>query len=147
MKLVDANVLLYAVNADERPDRHEPSKAWLDEALAGAETVGFSWIVLLAFLRLVTKIGLFPRPLSVEDAGQIVSTWLSQPAAVIVEPTGRHLSVLTGLLVEAGTGGNLVSDAHLAALAVEHHATVVTFDRDFARFRGIRLQTPGVETG
>lgn len=145
MKLVDANVLLYAVNADERPDRHLPSRAWLDNALAGSEAVGFSWIVLLAFLRLATKIGLFPHPLSVEAAGQILSAWLSQPASVIVEPTGRHLSVLTGLLVEAGTGGNLVSDAHLAALAAEHHATVVTFDRDFGRFRGIRMQTPGVD--
>lgn len=141
MNLVDANVLLYAVNEDD--PKHEPSRTWLDGALAGPGTVGFSWVVLLAFLRLSTKVGLFPHPLPVEAALSQVRAWTAEPAAVVVEATPRHLDVLAGLLRTAGTGGNLASDAHLAALAVEHGATVVSFDHDFGRFAGLRWHQPG----
>jgi toxin-antitoxin system PIN domain toxin len=140
VKLVDANVLIYAVN--ESDSRHEQAHGWLDPALVGSEPIGFSWIVLLAFLRLTTRIGLFPRALTVAEANERVRAWLAQPAAVIAEPTARHLEVLAGLLAETGTGGNLVSDAHLAAIAVEHGAEIVTFDADFVRFRGVRTVTP-----
>ena len=140
MKLVDANVLLYAIN---RPDpKHEPSRAWLDGALSGNETVGFSWIVLLAFLRLSTRAGLFPTPLPVEQSVARVRSWLSVPTALVVEPTPRHLDVLAGLVRLVGTGGNLVSDAHLAALALEHDAAIVTYDNDFDRFEGVRWERP-----
>lgn len=140
MNLVDANVLLYAVN--ESVDKHEESRSWLDDALNGRSTVGLSWIVLLAFLRLSTKAGLFPSPLGVDGALARVRDWVAQPPSVIVEPTSRHLDVLAGLLATTGTGGNLVNDAHLAALAVEHDATVITYDSDFGRFTGVRWQPP-----
>ena len=140
MKLVDANVLLYAVN--EADPKHGRSRAWLDGALSGRETVGFAWIAVLAFVRLSTRVGLFPRPLPVDEAMSRVRAWLAQPAAIVVEPTPRHLDVLAGLLADVGTGANLVSDAHLAVLALEHDATVVTFDPDFARFVGVRWESP-----
>lgn len=139
MNVVDANVLVYAVNASD--PRHEQARAWLDAALTGSETVGFTWIVILAFVRLVTKVGLFPDPMTVGEATTIVREWLAQPTAVLVEPTSRHLDVLAGLLAHTGTGGNLVSDAHVAAIAAEHDATVVTYDTDFARF-GVRMRPP-----
>ncbi len=140
MRLVDANVLLYAVN--EAEPHHAEARRWLDASLNGAETVGFSWAVLLAFVRLSTKIGLFPRPLSVDAATGVVRLWIGEGPGVVVEPTARHLDVVAGLLRASGTGGNLTSDAHLAALAVEHDATIVSYDRDFQRFEGVRWSEP-----
>lgn len=141
MKVVDANVLLYAVNSDS--DHHLDSKAWLDRSLSGDDRVGLSWLALLAFVRLSTKVGLMPSPLSVEDATAQVLEWQSAPGAVIVQPTGRHGDVLAGLLIGVGTGGNLTSDAHLAALAIEHRGTVVSYDPDFSRFDGVSWVKPG----
>jgi uncharacterized protein len=143
VKIVDANVLLYAVNESE--PRHAASRDWLDSALSGSGTVGFAWVVLLAFLRLSTKVGLYPRPLSVPDALATVRTWTEAAPSVVVHPTPRHLDVLGGLLSSTGAGGNLTSDAHLAALAVEHDAEVVTFDRDFGRFPGVRWHLPAAQ--
>lgn len=140
MKLIDANVLIYAVN--EADPKHEESRAWLDDALGGRESIGFAGVVVLAFLRLSTKVGLFPDPLPVEDALARLRAWTEQPVAVLVEATPRHLDILAGLLTEVGTGGNLVSDAHLAALALEHDATVVSYDHDFGRFTGVRWHPP-----
>ena len=140
MRLVDANVLLYAVNASA--DHHARSKAWLDGALAGREPVAFSWTVLLAFLRIATHPAILPRPISAADAMAVVRAWLAQPAAVVLEPTHRHVDVLAGLLAEAGTAANLVNDAHLAALAIEHDAVLVSFDADFGRFAGLRFEVP-----
>ena len=140
MKLVDANVLLYAVNESE--PRHQEARRWLDTALSGRDPVGFSWVVLLAFLRLATRVGLFPNPLPVPAAMETISEWLLAAPSVVVEPTSRHAAVLAGLLADVGTAGNLVTDAHLAALALEHDATVVTYDGDFGRFAGIRWERP-----
>lgn len=140
MKLVDANVLIYAVNEDAF--HHYASRRWLDDALSGATTVGFAWVVLLAFVRLTTKVGMFPTPLSVESSMDRVDAWLSRTAAVLVEPTSRHSHLLRELMSAAGSGGNLVNDAHLAALALEHRSTIVTYDTDFARFPGVPWQTP-----
>ena len=141
MRLVDANVLLYAVNIDAL--LHRPAREWMDDALDGPEPVGFAWVVLLAFLRLSTRPGLFPRPLDLETAAGVVETWLAAAPAVVVHPTTRHLTILHGLLGRLGTAGNLVNDAHLAALALEHGAEVVSFDRDFSRFPGLRWRLPG----
>lgn len=140
MNVVDANVLLYAVNADA--DRHDESRDWLDSALAGAETVGFSWISTLAFIRLATKPGLFSQPLPVADALQQIAEWTAQPGATMAEPTARHLAVLGDLLRSVGTGGNLINDAHLAALAIEHRGAVVSYDTDFDRFPGVAWRRP-----
>jgi len=139
MVIVDLNVLVYAVNRDAL--RHEPSRVWLERALAGPETVGLPWLVLLGFLRLSTArtIGV---SLPLATALAVVKGWIDQPVTSVLEPTGRHLDHLATLLQVAGMGGNLVQDAHLAALAIEHRATVVSFDRDFDRFPGVRRSEP-----
>lgn len=141
MRIVDANVLLYAINEDS--PHHVTARRWLDRGLSGAETIGFAWVVVLAFLRLSTRPGLFQRPLSSAEAVEVMEMWLSSAAAILLNPTDRHLALLAGLLAESGTAGNLVSDAHLAALALEHGAEIVSFDRDFTRFAGIRASLPG----
>jgi toxin-antitoxin system PIN domain toxin len=140
MLLVDANVLLYAVNEDA--PRHQQARTWLTEQLGGGEPVGFAWIALLAFLRISTLPGMSPRPLPVRDALDVVTDWLAAPSGTTVVPTARHPAILRGLLLEAGTAGNLTSDAHLAALAIEHGATICTYDRDFDRFPGVRWRMP-----
>lgn len=140
MKLVDANVLLYAVNEDA--DRHEPSRRWLDGALSGQDTVAFAWVALLAFVRLSTKRGLFPAPLAFAQAMDRVDAWLSAAPAVVLQPTADHARIVRELLGQAGVAGNLVDDAHLAALALAHRCTVVSFDHDFSRFEGLRWEPP-----
>ncbi|MGH2763366.1 MAG: TA system VapC family ribonuclease toxin [Thermoleophilaceae bacterium] len=141
MLLVDANVLLHAVNQHAR--EHAVASEWLRETLGGREPVAFAWTVLLAFLRLSTHPAVFPRPLSAAHAADLLERWLRSTPAVTIEPSRRHLPLLRGLVERAGAAGNLVGDAHLAALALEHGATVVSFDRDFARFEGITLRRPG----
>lgn len=141
MKLLDANVLLNAVNADA--PRHHVSRPWLERALSGPAPVAFAWVVLLAFIRISTRPGIFARPLSVVEASEYVEGWLGRPNAVVLAPTSRHHAILSGLLIEVGTAGNLSTDAHLAALAIEHGAEIWSFDRDFARFRGLRAFVPG----
>jgi toxin-antitoxin system PIN domain toxin len=138
--LVDANVLLYAVNLDAR--HHERSRRWLDDSLSGGEPVAFAWLALLAFLRLSTKVDLFPRPLTTEQALDRVERWLGTPAAVVLEPTPDHGRVLRRLLSEVGAAANLVSDAHLAALAIEHRCGIVSFDAAFRRFGGVSCREP-----
>lgn len=140
MKLVDVNVLLYAVNEDAAP--HARARKWLETALSGHETVGFAWTVLLAFLRLSTRIAVFPRPLSPDESFDLIDSWLSQPCATIVHPGERHLSVLRELIAPLGTGGNVTSDAHLAALALEYGAELWSADSDFSRFPGLRWRNP-----
>ena len=139
MKIVDANVLLYAVNSAS--EHHRASVRWLDNALSGADGVGFAWVPLLAFLRLTTRDGLFPRPLSTERAIGQITDWLSASTATVVGPTARHIDILSTLIGQTGTGGNLVSDAHVAALAIEHRAGIVSYDNDFARF-GVQWHRP-----
>lgn len=140
MKVVDANVLLYAVNVDS--PHHRGARDWLDESLDGGDAVGFTWVVLLAFLRISTHPAIFAAPLTSDDASAVVEGWLDRPAAVVVEPTARHLAVLRGLLAETGSAGNLVNDAHLAAVATEHAAELASYDADFSRFGGVRWFRP-----
>lgn len=140
MIIVDVNLLIYAVNEDA--PLHEKAKPWLEAAVTGTETVGLPWIVLLAFLRLTTRAGLFQKPLSVENAFDLVGAWLEQPSVTVPEPTAGHLRTLRDLVLPLGTGGNLTSDAHLAALAVEHGAELCSTDNDFARFVRLRWRNP-----
>lgn len=140
MNVVDANVLLYAVNFDAT--HHDEARTWLDGALSGDATVGFAWLALLAFARLSTRIDLFPRPLTTDQAFDRIDAWLAAPPAVVVESTPRHAAVVRDLLGAVGVGGNLVNDAHLAALAIEHRGQVVSYDNDFSRFPGITWQRP-----
>jgi toxin-antitoxin system PIN domain toxin len=140
VKLVDANVLLYAVNEDA--PHHDESRVWLDTSMSGARTVAFSWVALLAFTRLATKVELFPAPLSPDEAIDRVDAWLSADSSVLVDPTADHSRVLRSLLASVGSGGNLVNDAHLAALAIEHRCEIVSYDTDFSRFEGVRWERP-----
>ncbi len=136
----DVNVLLYAV--DQTSARHSAARAWLEGALSGSETVAFAWSVLIAFVRLSTRPAVFSSPLTPAQAFDLVDGWLAQPSVVTIDPTQRHLAVMRGLLDPLGSGGNLVPDAHLAALAIEHGAAVVSSDRDFTRFPGLRWVDP-----
>jgi toxin-antitoxin system PIN domain toxin len=139
--IVDANVLLYAV--DRASAHHEPSRTWLDAALAGSEAVALAWVALLAFVRVGTNPSILPTPMTVDEATGQVETWLTAPAAVVTSPTPRHAALMRGLLRDTGTGGNLTTDAHLAALALEYGADIVSYDRDFARFPGVVHRLPG----
>jgi uncharacterized protein len=139
--IVDANVLLYAV--DSAGAHHERSRTWLDASLAGAEAVGLAWVALLAFIRIGTNPAILPRPMTADEATSQVEAWLGAPAAVVAQPTPRHGALLRGLLRDSSTGGNLVTDAHLAALSLEHGADIVSYDRDFGRFPGVRHRLPG----
>ena len=140
MKLVDANLLLYAT--DKRSPRHSAAKSWLDALLSGDEPVGFAWAVLLAFLRLSTNARIFVRPLSTDRAFDVVEGWVAHPCAVVIHPGDRHLALVRQLLRPLGIAGNLVTDAHLAALAIEHGAELNSCDADFSRFSGLRWVNP-----
>jgi uncharacterized protein len=140
VKLPDVNLLLYAL--DEASPHHGHVRPWLEALLSGTEPVGFSWSVLLAFVRLATRPQLFANPLEAAEAFDVVDGWLAQPCALVLHPTERHVAILRGLVEPLGTAGNITTDAHLAALAIEHGGTVCSADTDFARFRGLRWINP-----
>ena len=140
MKLTDVNLLLYAV--DTSAPRHPAARRWLEERLSDTETFAFAWAVLLAFLRLSTNPRVFEAPLGPAEAFDIVDGWLAHPCSTVVHPTERHAVVLRELLEALGTAGNLTTDAHLAALAIEHGADLCSSDSDFSRFPGIRWLNP-----
>lgn len=139
MKLVDTNVLVYAV--DSSSVHHRVAKHWLDGALSGSAPVAFAWLALVDFVRLVTNPTIVERPLTVGSAMDIVDAWLGARSARVMQPGQRHASLLRQMLGD-GEGANLTNDAHLAALAVEHRASVVSFDSDFQRFPGVRWERP-----
>jgi toxin-antitoxin system PIN domain toxin len=138
--LVDANLLLYAYH--ERAEQHEASRTWLEAALSGPELVRFAWLTLWAFLRIGTNPRVFERPLSTSEAEAVVSSWLAQPAAGLLEPGERHWEILRGLMREGQAAGPLLMDAVIAAIALEHGATLCTTDRDFSRFAGLKWTNP-----
>jgi uncharacterized protein len=137
MILPDVNVLLYAVNSSVA--QNAMAQAALKDAYAKGP-VALCWPALLGFLRLSTRAGILPRPLHVQEALEVMRVWLAHPGSVQVQPTPQHAAILGGLLLGAGRGGPLVSDAHLAALAIEHGATLMSFDADFGRFAGLRFK-------
>ena len=140
MILVDANILLYAYLA--RSEHHAAARAWAEAAFSGPVPVRLAWTTILAFLRISTNPGLRGRPLRMEEAAAVVDEWLSQPNVDILTPGERHWEILRDLLKAAQVRGALTSDAHLAALAIEHGATLCTCDRDFTRFPGLRILNP-----
>jgi toxin-antitoxin system PIN domain toxin len=140
VKLPDANLLLYALN--ESSPHHSGALNWLEQVLSGTEPIGFTWTVLLAFIRISTRPQLFPSPLDPAEAFDIVDGWLAQPSALVLHPTERHLAILRGLVEPFGTAGNITGDAHLAALAIEYGGEVCSADNDFDRFTGLRWTNP-----
>jgi len=140
MILVDVNILVYASNAEA--DQHAGSRSWLDEQLSGASPVGLPWVCLLGFLRIATNARAFRNPLTMPSAWQQVTNWLSADVAWTPAPTERHAAVLGKLLELPGVQGNLVPDAHLAALAIEHGLTLCSTDGDFTRFPTLTWRNP-----
>lgn len=140
MNLVDANVLIYAVNSDS--PHHDRARRWLEAALSGTAPVGLTWSVLLAFLRITTRRGILERPLPVGDALAYVDSWLRQPPVELIAPGPHHWAVLRTLIATSGAAGNLTSDAHLAALALEGGWSLVSTDHDFRRFAGLTFVNP-----
>ncbi len=140
MILIDANLLLYAYHP--RAAHHERSRAWLETVLAGSQLVRFAWVTLWAFLRISTNARVFDRPLSGAEAEVAVSSWLAVPTVGILEPGERYWDILRTLMKEGQVSGPLVMDAALAALAIEHGATLHTTDRDFTRFTDLKWTNP-----
>jgi len=138
--LVDANILIYAHVASF--SQHESARSWLDAQLNGSAGVGFPWHSLLGFLRLVTNQRVFQHPEPMEEAWRQVTEWLDCQVAWVPQPTERHREILGALLVDAGAHANLVPDAHLAALAIEHGLLLCSTDAHFARFPALRWQNP-----
>jgi len=138
--LPDVNLLLYAHVTDYR--EHAAALRWWDAALNGAEDIGLCWVVILGFVRVATHRSALKRPMTIDAAEQYVQSWLAQPVVRIVEPGYRHAAILFGILRELGTAANLTTDAHIAALSVEHRATVHTNDGDFRRMPGLRCHNP-----
>ena len=143
MKLIDLNLLLYAINRSAA--HHERARTWWESAVGGVEPVGLAWIVITGFLRLSTRASIFPKPLTVEQACARVDRWLAQPTVRLVREADEHWIHLRRLLAETGTGGNLTTDAHLAALAISHGATLYSCDNDFGRFQALRWINPLVD--
>jgi toxin-antitoxin system PIN domain toxin len=140
VNLVDANVLLYADN--EVAAHHRESRSWLTGALSGVESLLVPWLSVVAYLRVSTLPQIHHYPQSVEGALRFVRTVLDAPCVITGEPDHRHLDRVAALLSATGVGGNLVNDAHLAALALQYQATVVSYDNDFSRFPGVRWERP-----
>jgi uncharacterized protein len=138
--LVDANLLIYAHSSNFA--QHAAARDWLDEQINGSGRVGLPWPSLLAFLRITTNPRMFPRPNPMAKAREQVSGWLACETVWTPQPTERHATVFATLLTQAGVHGNLVSDAHLAALAIEHGLTLCSADGDFARFANLKWINP-----
>jgi len=140
MILIDANLLIYAI--DSGSPHHSAARGWLERILSGADEVGLTWNVILAFLRIVTHPAVVRRPLAPEVALEYVDSWLQQPCVRTVVPGTKHWLIFRALVRSAGTAGNLTSDAHLAALALEHDCELHSTDHDFKRFPGIKHINP-----
>lgn len=138
--LIDVNVLIYAIDTDAR--HHEAANRWLIEALSGAGPVLFPLLTLIGFERITTSRSAMSNPLSVDVATDYLERWLSVPVSSIPQPDARHFLRVRELLKETGAGGNLVNDAHLAALAQQYDVDVISFDNDFSRFSGVRWTQP-----
>lgn len=140
MILIDANVLLYAY--DEQSPQQPKARAWLEQVMNTERDVRLGLATVLAFLRLATDPRVFMQPLAVVDATAIVASWLARDNVALAAPSEGHWSRLGAIATDAKARGALLMDAHLAVLAIEHGATVVTSDRDFTRFPAVRTADP-----
>ena len=140
MILVDVNLLVYATFSVTR--FHAPARAWLEQQLNGDARIGLPWASLLGFMRLAANRHVLKEPIPVRQAWEQVRSWLGCPPVWIPEPAGRHAEILGDLVALPGMQGNLVPDAHLAALAIEHGLTLCSTDSDFARFPRLRWENP-----
>jgi uncharacterized protein len=140
MYLPDVNILIHAHNLESPV--HERARRWWDDRLAGPEGVGLAWVTILGFVRISTHPRVLERPLRVDDVMSRIATWLEQPHVHIPQPSDRHFGRLRGFLQGLGVAGNLTTDAHLAALAIDRGYVVATTDSDFARFPGLKWKNP-----
>ena len=140
MILPDINLLLHAYNSESPV--HPGARAWWEGLLNGPGPVGLAWATVLGFIRITTHRQILANPLTVPAACAHARAWLSQPSVSLIEPGVRHAEILFGLLESLGTAGNLTTDAHLAALAIEHQAELHSTDADFSRFSGLRWVNP-----
>lgn len=140
MILPDVNILIHAINADS--PKNEYIHSWWDKCLMGTKPVYLTWIVILGFLRISTNPRLFNSPLTIDEAAGYIRSWLRQPPVRIITPSEGHWEMVESLLKQAGTAGDLTTDAHLAALALEWDCTLFSTDTDFARFQGLKWRQP-----
>jgi len=138
--LVDANLLLYA--EDSLSEHHETARNWWDTQLSGSEAVALCWPVVTAFIRIGTNARLHKRPLTLKEAIERVQSWIDQPCVRIIQASEQHWELFQKMLRVGNATANLVSDARLAALAVEHNCVLHSTDTDFARFRGLKWKNP-----
>jgi toxin-antitoxin system PIN domain toxin len=140
MIVPDINLLVYAYNAED--PNHEGAKVWWEGLLNGTDPVGLSWVVMSGFLRLMTHPRVLENPMTVPRATEHVRSWLELPSVLTLEPGRRFSSLFLGFLDSSGAGGNLTTDAYLAALSIEHQAELHSNDSDFNRFKGLRWSNP-----
>jgi toxin-antitoxin system PIN domain toxin len=138
--LLDVNLLLYAYDSTSK--EHHRARSWLEQVFLGLETVGLPWATILGFLRIATTPRVETKPLELQEAVSIATDWLERDNVIVLNPTDRHWQILSNLLPKSRIRGSLIMDAHLAALAIEHGATLCTNDRDFARFPGLKVEYP-----
>lgn len=141
MRIADVNVLLYAQNS--AATHHARAREWLERALSDSEPTGLAWTTLVGFLRVGTNAAVHPRPLTPGEALALIDGWLDHPGTEIIGPGRGHRRLLRELTESSGTAGNLTSDAHLAAIAIEAGATLASFDADFHRFKPLRFEYLG----
>jgi len=140
MILPDINILIYAHDSTSR--NHEVARAWWQDTLRQPRPVGMAWTTIVGFVRLMTNHRVMANPMAVSEATERARSWLAQPQVQLLTPGERHAEVFFGLLERLGTAGDLTTDAHLAALAIEYQAEIASTDRDFARFPGVRWFNP-----
>lgn len=140
MTILDANLLLYAYNADA--PQHPIAARWLAKLLGSGEVIALPWITIWAFIRIATNSRIWPNPLPAKQVFAIVEQWISQPGVIVLEPGPRHAEILRGLIIDQSVTGAMVTDAVLAALAVENGAFLASADQDFRRFPTLQWTNP-----
>lgn len=140
MIVADLNLLVHAYNSDS--PRHAPAREWWEQRMSEPKPISLPWVVLLGFVRISTHPSILDNPMPVEVACGHVRSWLAQPQVMILQPGDGHAELVFGFLEELGTAGNLTTDAHLAAVTIEHQAELHTTDADFARFPGLKWRNP-----